>query len=62
MVSELSGINVLQRWVERSGRMESREIPLTPDLFLDPQLGDKILQGSRHFRAVFSFYEFISQS
>ncbi|HWM90485.1 MAG TPA: Uma2 family endonuclease [Thermoanaerobaculia bacterium] len=60
-MGELSGINVLQRWVERAGRMELLELPLTPELFLDPQLGDKILQGSRHFQAVFSLYELISR-
>ncbi len=59
---EPSGISVLQRWVERAdGRMELLELPLTPELFLDPQLGDKILQGSRHFRAIFSLYELISR-
>jgi Uma2 family endonuclease len=61
MMGEFSGINVLQRWVERAGRMELQDLPLTPELFLDPQLDDKILQGSRHFRAVFSLYELISR-
>lgn len=60
-MGETSGVNILQRWVERASRMELLELPLTPELFLDPQLGDKILQGSRHFRAIFSLYELISR-
>lgn len=39
----------LQRWVERSdGEMELVDLPLTPELFLDPQVEDKFLQGPRH--------------
>lgn len=57
-----SGTNVLQRWSERAdGRMELLELPLTPELFLDPQLGDKIPQGSRHFRTTFSLSGLISR-
>ena len=41
-----------QRWVERpDGRLELLELPLTPEMFLDPQLEDKILQGPKHSRA-----------
>jgi Uma2 family endonuclease len=59
---EPSGINVLQRWVERAdGRMELLELPLTPELFLDPQLGDKMVQGFPHVRVIFSLYELISR-
>jgi Uma2 family endonuclease len=36
-------------------------VPLTPALFLDPQPGDKFLQGTRHFRGVFSLYEHVSR-
>ncbi|HYU33089.1 MAG TPA: Uma2 family endonuclease [Thermoanaerobaculia bacterium] len=47
--SEEAMESVLQRWVERpDGRMELLELPLTRELFLDPQLGDKILQGEWH--------------
>ena len=39
------GITLL-RWVERpDGRLEQVELPLTPELFLDPQLGDQWMQG-----------------
>jgi len=59
---EPSGISVLQRWVERAdGRMELLELPLTPELFLDPQLGDKMVQGNPHVRAIFALYELISR-
>src|SRR4051794_3510371 len=41
--------SVLQRWVERpDGRRELLELPLTRELFLDPQLGDTIVQGDWH--------------
>ena len=59
---EPSGINVLQRWVERAdGRMELLELPLTPELFLDPQLGDKMVQGFPHVRIIIALYELISR-
>jgi Uma2 family endonuclease len=39
----------LERWVERpDGRMELVEMPLTPELFLNPQVGDHMTQGKRH--------------
>src|SRR5215470_14761485 len=42
---------VLQRWVERpDGRMELVELPLTPELFLNPQLEDTMVQGRLHGR------------
>lgn len=41
--------SALLRWVERpGGRMELVELPLTPELFLDPQLEDKMVQGKWH--------------
>jgi len=41
---------LLDRWVERpGGRMELVSMPLTPELFLNPQVGDKMTQGKRHF-------------
>lgn len=53
-----SGIPVLQRWVERAGGcMELLELPLTPELFLDPQLEDKMVQGSIHSRTVYMLQE-----
>src|SRR4029077_4441703 len=44
-----NGVTLLQRWVERpDGSLELVEIPLTPELFLDPQLEDKMVQGEYH--------------
>lgn len=55
---EPSGIPVLQRWVELAdGRMELLELPLTPELFLDPQFEDKMVQGSIHSRVVLMLQE-----
>jgi len=46
---EPSEITILQRWVERpDGHMELVELPLTPELFLDPQLEDTMVQGRLH--------------
>ena len=40
---------VLQRWVEHSdGRLELLELPLTPELYLNPELEDKMVQGEWH--------------
>jgi Uma2 family endonuclease len=48
LLDEEPGIT-LQRWVEGpGGRMELVEMPLTPELFLNPQVGDHMTQGSRH--------------
>ncbi|MFL6290604.1 MAG: Uma2 family endonuclease [Thermoanaerobaculia bacterium] len=47
-LAEEPGIT-LQRWVERpGGRIELVEMPLTPELFLNPQVGDHMTQGTRH--------------
>jgi Uma2 family endonuclease len=41
--------SVLQRWVEHSdGRLELLELPLTPELYLNPELEDKMVQGEWH--------------
>ena len=48
---------LLVRWVERpDGRMEQVELPLTPELFLNPQLGDKWMQGERHLRTTYDLF------
>lgn len=48
-VSEETEEFVLQRWVEGpEGRVELLELPLTRELFLDPQLGDTMVQGEWH--------------
>ena len=37
------------RWIERpDGKKEQVELRLTPELFLNPQVGDQIMQGERH--------------
>jgi Uma2 family endonuclease len=47
-----SGTVLFQRWVERpDGRLELLEMPLTPEVFLDPQLEDKMTQGEWHSEA-----------
>lgn len=47
----------LQRWVQRpGGKMELVELPLTPELFLNPQLGDKWMQGKRHYKAAHELF------
>ena len=59
---EPSGISVLQRWVERAdGQMELLELQLTPELFLDPQLEDKIVQGFPHVRVILYLNGLISR-
>lgn len=41
--------STLLRWVERpDGELELVELPLTPELFLDPRLEDKWSQGQAH--------------
>ncbi|HEX5715348.1 MAG TPA: Uma2 family endonuclease [Thermoanaerobaculia bacterium] len=41
--------STLLRWVERpDGELEQVELTLTPELFLNPQLEDKWLQGQAH--------------
>jgi Uma2 family endonuclease len=41
--------SVLQRWVALpNGRNELLELPLTPELYLDPELEDKMVQGEWH--------------
>jgi Uma2 family endonuclease len=53
---------VLQRWVERpDGHFDLLELPLTPELFLDPQLEDKMVQGRLHGDLVASFKELVGR-
>jgi hypothetical protein len=48
LLDEEPGIT-LDRWVERPcGRMELVSMPLTPELFLNPEVGDKMIQVKRH--------------
>lgn len=49
---EEPGITVL-RWVERpDGRMEQVDLPLTVEMFLNPRIGDQIMQGRRHIETI----------
>jgi Uma2 family endonuclease len=43
------------------GRMELRETPLTPEDFLDPQVGDTMVQGNQHHVAVLFLYELLAR-
>ena len=46
---ETADDSVLLRWVESSeGHRTLLELPLTPELFLNPQLGDTMVQGDWH--------------
>ena len=50
---EETGGSLLLRWVERpDGRMELVETPLTPEDYLNPQFGDKWVQGRQHGRSI----------
>ncbi len=57
-----NGVTLLQRWVERpDGSNELLEIPLTPELFLDPQLEDKMVQGEFHASLMAEFRELLGR-
>jgi Uma2 family endonuclease len=57
-----NGVTLLQRWFERSdGSLDLVEIPLTPDLFLDPPLEAKILQGEFHADLMAEFKELLGR-
>jgi Uma2 family endonuclease len=50
----------VHRWVELpSGRMELQEFPLTPEYFLDPQIGDQVVQSYRHWRVTGQIHDII---
>jgi Uma2 family endonuclease len=50
----------LLRYVELpDGRMELQETPLTPEDFLDPQVGDTMVQGRPHIVAVSFLYDLL---
>jgi Uma2 family endonuclease len=54
--------STLLRYVEGpDGRMELRETPLTPEDFLDPQVGDTMVQGKQHFIAVNFLFELLAR-
>lgn len=48
------------RWVQGpDGRFEPRVFPLTPEDFLDPQIGDTMVQGNPHAIATSELYELL---
>ena len=52
----------VHRWVELpSGRMELQEFPLTPEYFLDPQIGDQVVQSFRHWDQVRLLYDVVER-
>ncbi|HEX3129768.1 MAG TPA: Uma2 family endonuclease [Thermoanaerobaculia bacterium] len=54
--------STLLRYVEGpDGRMELREMPLTPEEFLDPQVGDTMVQGRQHNLAVIFLFELLAR-
>jgi Uma2 family endonuclease len=54
--------NTLLRYVEGpDGELELREIPLTPEEFLDPQIGDTMVQGNPHAEAAVFLYELLNR-
>lgn len=54
--------NTLLRYVEGpDGELELREIPLTPEEFLDPQIGDTMVQGNPHAEAASFLYELLNR-
>jgi Uma2 family endonuclease len=52
----------LLRYVEMpDGSLEQQEIPLTPEEFLDPQIGDTMVQGRFHIVAVHFLFEMLTR-
>jgi Uma2 family endonuclease len=47
------------RYVEGPEGLELQEFPLTPEDFLDPQIGDTMVQGNAHSRAVIFLYDLL---
>lgn len=53
------GLTVL-RWIKRpDGEQEQVELPLTPERFLNPKIGDQMTQGQRHFETVAEIYSLL---
>lgn len=53
--------DVVQRWVPTpSGKMEFRELELTPEYFLDPRHGDKVVQHPLHGQICILLYGFLN--
>ena len=41
--------------------MELQEFPLTPEYFLDPQIGDQVVQSYRHWRVTGQLHDIVSR-
>jgi Uma2 family endonuclease len=54
---ELSGSTVLRVLRRPNGRSEIVELPLTREIFLNPQKGDKFIQGDLHSQTAISLWE-----
>ena len=53
----------VHRWVASpNGGFELREFPLTPEYFLDPQIGDQMVQGSLHGETIRLLCDLIERS
>ncbi|HYU35050.1 MAG TPA: Uma2 family endonuclease [Thermoanaerobaculia bacterium] len=49
VAEEMEERSVLQRWIELpDGSLDLLELPLTPELYLNPELDDKMVQGEWH--------------
>jgi Uma2 family endonuclease len=56
------GVVLLQRWVEQpDGHFELIELPLTRELYLNPQLEDKMTQGKLHANLMRDLAELLSR-
>ncbi|MEO6191853.1 MAG: Uma2 family endonuclease [Thermoanaerobaculia bacterium] len=52
----------VHRWVKSAGgQMELQEFPLTPEYFLDPQIGDQVVQSYRHWRVTGQIHDIVSR-
>jgi Uma2 family endonuclease len=52
----------VHRWVDGpDGRRELQETHLTPEYFLDPQIGDQMVQGSLHAAVTLSVFELLKR-
>jgi Uma2 family endonuclease len=52
----------LMRWVEGpDGEMKQVDMPLTPELFLNPHVGDQLSQGQRHFDTVVEIFTVLKE-
>src|SRR5262245_58628305 len=52
----------LLRYVKRpDGRMELQETPLTPEDFLDPKVGDTMVQGKPHVVAATFLFDLLTR-